>query len=41
MKESELYSALRTEVHWHDFFTFVDQSPSIAQGGQHVREVRS
>jgi hypothetical protein len=40
MKESELYAALRTEVHWHDF-TFVDQSPSIAQGGQHVREVRS
>jgi hypothetical protein len=41
MKKSELYSALRTELHRHDFSTFVDQPPSIAQGGQGVRSSAS
>ena len=32
MKKSELYRTLRTELHRHDFSTFVDEPPSIAQG---------
>jgi hypothetical protein len=36
MKKSELYRAIRTELHRHDFSTFVDQPPSIAQGGRGV-----
>ena len=36
MKKSELYAALRTELHRHDFSTFVDRPPSIAQGGRGV-----
>ena len=36
MKKSELYRALRTELHRHDFSTFVEEPPSIAQGDQGV-----
>jgi len=35
-KKSELYAALRTELHRHDFSTFVDEPPSVAQGGNGV-----
>jgi hypothetical protein len=31
-----LYRALRTELHRHDFSTFADEPPSIAQGGRGV-----
>jgi hypothetical protein len=33
MKKSELYAALRAELHRHDFSTFVERPPFIAQGG--------
>ena len=36
MKKSELYRELRTELHRHDFSTFIDEPPSIAQGGRGV-----
>jgi hypothetical protein len=36
MKKSDLYHALRTELHRHDFSTFVDEPPSVAQGGRGV-----
>jgi hypothetical protein len=36
MKKSELLRALQTEIRRHDFSTFVDQPPSIAQGGNRV-----
>jgi hypothetical protein len=36
MKKSDLYAALRTEFHRHDFSTFVDEPPSVAQGGNGV-----
>ena len=36
MKKSELYTALRREIHRHDFSTFVDEPPSVAQGGKGV-----
>jgi hypothetical protein len=36
MKKSDLYRALRTELHRHDFSHFVDEPPSIAQGGKGV-----
>jgi hypothetical protein len=36
LKKSDLYAALRTELHRHDFSTFVDHPPSIAQGGKGV-----
>jgi hypothetical protein len=36
MKKSELLRALQTEIRRHDFSTFVDQPPSIAQGGNGV-----
>jgi hypothetical protein len=36
MLKSDLYRALRTELHRHDFSTFVDEPPSIAQGGNGV-----
>jgi len=36
MLKSDLYRALRTELHRHDFSTFVDEPPSIAQGGRGV-----
>jgi hypothetical protein len=31
-----LLAALRTELHQHDFSHFVDDPPSIAQGGKSV-----
>src|ERR1700746_3094582 len=36
MKKSELYRALRSELHRHDFSTFVDEPSSVAQGGNGV-----
>jgi hypothetical protein len=36
MKKSELYRALRSELHRHDFSTFVDEPPSVAKGGNGV-----
>ena len=36
MLKSDLYGALRTELHRHDFSTFVDEPPCIAQGGHGV-----
>src|SRR5438445_805642 len=36
MKKSDLLRALQTEIRRHTFDTFVDQSPSIAQGGNGV-----
>jgi hypothetical protein len=36
MLKSELYRALRSELHRHDFSTFVDEPPSVAQGGNGV-----
>jgi hypothetical protein len=36
MKKSELYAALRREIHRHDFSTYADEPPSIAQGGRGV-----
>ena len=36
MTKSELYAALRNEIHRHDFSTYVDDPPSIAQGGRGV-----
>jgi hypothetical protein len=36
MLKSELLAELRTEIHRHDFSHFVDDPPSIAQGGRGV-----
>ncbi len=36
MLKSDLYRVLRTEFHRHDFSTFIDEPPCIAQGGQVV-----
>jgi hypothetical protein len=36
MKKSDLYRALRSELHRHDFSHFVDEPPSVAQGGRGV-----
>jgi hypothetical protein len=36
MRKSDLYRVLRTELHRHDFSTFVDEPPSVAQGGNGV-----
>jgi hypothetical protein len=36
MKKSDLYQALRKELHRHDCSTFVDEPPSVAQGGRGV-----
>jgi hypothetical protein len=36
MRKSDLLRALQTEIHRHTFDTFVDQPPSIAQGGNGV-----
>ena len=33
MKKSELYAALCREIHRHDFSTYVDEPPSVAEGG--------
>jgi hypothetical protein len=36
MLKSELLATLKTEIHRHDFSRFVDEPPSIAQGGRGV-----
>jgi hypothetical protein len=36
MLKSGLLAALRTELHRQDFSHFVDEPPSVAQGGQGV-----
>jgi hypothetical protein len=36
MKKSELLQTLQTEIRRHDFSTFVDEPPSVAQGGKGV-----
>jgi hypothetical protein len=36
MLKSKLYRELRTELHRHDFSTFVDEPPCIAKGGNGV-----
>jgi hypothetical protein len=36
MQKSALLAALRTELHQHDFLTFVDDPPTVAQGGKGV-----
>jgi hypothetical protein len=36
VKKSELLKALQTEIRRYTFDTFVDQPPSIAQGGNGV-----
>ena len=36
MLKSELLAALKAEIHRHDFSHFVDEPPSIAQGGRGV-----
>jgi len=34
MKKSELIAAIQKEILRHDFGTFVDNPPSVAQGGR-------
>jgi hypothetical protein len=36
MQKSALLAALKKELHQHDFSHFVDEPPSIAQGGKGV-----
>jgi len=36
MKKSELIAAIQKEILRHDFGTFVDNPPSVAQGGRGV-----
>jgi hypothetical protein len=36
MLQSDLYRVLSSELHRHDFSHFVDEPPSIAQGGRGV-----
>jgi hypothetical protein len=36
MFKSELFAALKTEIHRHDFSHFVDEPPAVAQGGRGV-----
>ena len=36
VKKSELLRALQQEIRRHDFSCFVDQPPSVAQGGKGV-----
>jgi hypothetical protein len=36
MKKSELLHALQKEIRRHDFATFIDRPPSVAQGGEGV-----
>ena len=36
MKKSELLQALQAEIRRHDFGTFLDEKPSMAQGGPGV-----
>jgi hypothetical protein len=36
MRKSELIAAIQKEILRHDFGTFVDNPPSVAQGGRRV-----
>jgi len=36
MQKSTLLRAIQQEIHRHDFSYFVDQPPSVAQGGKGV-----
>ena len=36
MRKSDLLRALQTEIRRHTFDTFVDQPPSMAQGGNGI-----
>ena len=36
MQKSALLAAIQKEIHRHDFSYFVDEPPSIAQGGKGV-----
>src|ERR1700733_5776268 len=36
MKKSELYAALRRAIHRHDYSTYVDDPPSVVEGGRGV-----
>jgi hypothetical protein len=36
MLKSQLLTALQQEIRRHDFSTFVDAPPSVAQGGQGI-----
>jgi hypothetical protein len=36
MQKSALLAAIQREIHQHDFSTFVEQPPSLAQGGKGV-----
>ena len=36
MKKTELLRALQTEIRRHDFSTFLDETPSMADGGKGV-----
>jgi hypothetical protein len=33
MRKSDLLAAIQKEIHLHDFGTFVENPPTIAQGG--------
>ena len=36
MLKSKLLAEIQTELHRHDFGTYVDEPPSVAQGGKGV-----
>ena len=36
MLKSELLAAIQREIHSHDFSHFVDEPPSIAEGGKGI-----
>jgi hypothetical protein len=36
MQKSQLLAALKTEIHRHDFSSFIENPPSVAQGGAGV-----
>lgn len=36
MQKSALLAAIQKEIHRHDFSYFVDESPSVAQGGKGI-----
>ena len=36
MLKSELLAAIQQEIHRHDFSHFVDEPPSVAQGGRGI-----
>ena len=37
MQKSVLFAAIQREIHQHDFSHFVDEPPSLAQGGRRSR----